>query len=259
MKTSILLLFLTLSTALTGGQNVEVDPEEATGTGLDATSSISPVTVIGFVGGFVKHDDNVHSPVQVGARLRADYSAGVYVGVFENRRRDDAYQEIVKLLDTNRDGVLSDAEKRSARIIIYGMSWGGSETVELARALDKEKIPVMLTIQVDSVEKHGENDRVIPANVAEAINFYQTDGLLHGESEIRAEDPSRTRILGNYRYEYKSSPLDCPSYPWYDRVFVKPHTEIECDTKVWGRVESLIRSKLPPTTASAAQWQPRAQ
>jgi hypothetical protein len=254
-RVSISLFLLALCAAFACGQNSAVAPSETIEPSIDAAAASAPTVVIGFVGGFVKHDDAVHSPVQVGAHLRADYPTGVHVAVFENRRRDDAYQEVVRLLDTNHDGTLSDTEKRNAHIIIYGMSWGGSETIELARALDKDKIPVLLTIQVDSVEKHGENDRIIPANVAEAVNFYQTDGLLHGESEIRAADASRTRILGNYRYEYKSSPLDCASYPWYDRVFVKPHTEIECDAKVWGRVESLIRSKLPPAGPAAAETQ----
>jgi hypothetical protein len=30
------------------------------------------------------------------------------------------------------------------------------------------------------------------------------------------------------------------------RHFAKPHAEIECDPNVWGKVEALIRSKLPP-------------
>lgn len=204
----------------------------------------APVIVIGFVGGFVKHDDMVHSGVQMAARLRREYPAGVSVEVFENRRREDAHQEILKLLDANHDGTLSEEEKREARIIIYGMSWGGSETVALARELEADRIPVLLTIQVDSVEKRGENDRVIPANVAEAANFYQTDGWLHGEQEIKAADATRTKILGNYRYGYTEKSLDCADYPWWDRMFVKAHTEIECDPEVWGRVEGLIRERL---------------
>lgn len=212
--------------------------------------------MIGFVGGFVRHDDAVHSGVQLAARIRAAYSTGVYAEVYENRRREQARQDILKVLDADHDGTLSDEEKRDARIIIYGMSWGGSETVELARELEKEKVPVLLTIQVDSIAKRGENDALIPANVAEAVNFYQPDGLLHGQSQIHAADPSRTRILGNYRFEYRSKSLPCENYPWYDRLFTKQHTEIECDPVVWNQVESLICSKLPPLRQGApAQWQ----
>jgi len=221
------------------------------------TSPNPPFIVVGFVGGFVRHDDTVHSGVQLAARLRADYPSGVYVEVFENRRREQAHEKILQLLDADHNGTLSDDEKRNARIIIYGMSWGGSETVELARELDKDKVSVLLTIQVDSVSKNGQNDRLIPPNVAEAVNFYQADGFLHGATEIQAVDSSRTRILGNYRSEYKSNPVECNDYPWWDRFFVKQHTEIECDTKVWGRVEALMRAKLPARDAAALESQTR--
>ena len=38
-----------------------------------------------------------------------------------------------------------------------------------------------------------------PANVAEAVNFYQPHGIIHGCQAIRAEDASRTRVIGNFR------------------------------------------------------------
>jgi hypothetical protein len=211
-----------------------------------------PVIVIGFVGGFVKHDDSAHSPVQLAARLRHDYPSGVYVEAFENRRREKAHAAILRLLDANHDGTLSLEEKQSARIIIYGMSWGASESIILARELQTEGIPVLLTIQVDSISKIRQDDALIPANVAEAANFYQPDGLLHGRAEIRAADAARTRILGNFRSDYKAHPISCPNYPWYDRFFAKSHTEIECDPVVWQQVESLIRSKLTTPMRSSA-------
>jgi len=248
--------FLFLSSLLGPGRIFATPPIEILGQNRPGSAN-TPYIVIGFVGGFVKHDDTVHSGVQLAGRLRADYPSGVYVEVFENRRREEAHDKILQILDSDRDGTLSDEEKRSARIIIYGMSWGGSETVELARELDKDKIPVRLTIQVDSVSKNGQNDRLIPPNVVEAVNFYQTGGFLHGVTEIQAADPTRTRVLGNYRSEYKSNPLECSDYPWWDRLFVKQHTEIECDTKVWERVEALIRAKLPARGSAAVQSQTR--
>src|SRR6266481_7865939 len=212
------------------------------------SSTSSPVIVIGFMGGFVKHDNAVHSGVQLAAHLRQDYPSGVYVEVFENHRREKAHQEILGLLGRNHDGSLTAEKKQNARIIIYGMSWGASETVTLARELERDGIPVLLTVQVDSISKIRQNDAVIPANVAEAINFYQPNGFLHGQSKIRAADAARTRIIGNLRLDYQASPLKCDQYPWYDRVFAKSHTEIECDPNVWKQVETLIRSKLPPAT-----------
>ena len=200
--------------------------------------------VIGFVGGFVKHDNRVHSTVQLTEHLRQRYASGVYVEAFENHSAEKAYREILRRLDGNHDGTLSGKEKQDARIIIFGHSWGASETVTLARKLEKEGIPVLLTIQVDSVAKRGENDAVIPANVGQAVNFYQPDGIVHGRREIRAADPSMTEVIGNFGFDYKAHPIKCDGYPWFDRFVVKAHTEIECDPKVWNRVESLIDSKL---------------
>ena len=243
MALSIHTVFLLCSTLLAPGQN----PSARTVVSANSPT-ISPVVVIGFVGGFVNRDNLVHSPVQLAAHLRADYPSGLYAEVFENRRREKAHQEILRVLDANHDATLSAEEKHNARIIIYGMSWGASETVTLAKELEKDGIPVLLTIQVDSISKIHENDAVIPANVAEAINFYQANGFLHGQSKIRAADAARTRIIGNLRFHYQASPLKCDQYPWYDRVFAKSHTEIECDPNVWKQVETLIRSKLPPAT-----------
>ncbi len=206
----------------------------------------APVIVIGFVGGFVRHDDLVHSAVQIAAHLRRGYPPGVHVEVFENHRGQQALTNVVRFVHNGRYGAPSLEEKRNAHIILYGHSWGASEAITLARELEREGIPVLLTVQVDSVTKPGQNDKVIPTNVAEAANFYQLDGLLHGQPQIRAADPARTHIIGNFRFDYKTHPIDCKQYPWWNRVFMKPHTEIECDPKVWTQVESLIRSHLPP-------------
>lgn len=211
-----------------------------------------PIIVIGFVGGFVKHDNSVHSEVQLAAKLRQDYPSGVQVEVFENHRREKAHEQILRSLDMDRDGALSSEEKQQARIIIYGHSWGASETVTLARELERDGIPVLLTIQVDSISKASQNDKMIPANVSQAANFYQPDGFLRGRSEIRPTDATRTQIIGNFRFDYKILPLSCPLYPWFDRLFMKSHVEIECDPRVWNQVESLIRAKLPSTSGSVS-------
>jgi hypothetical protein len=210
-----------------------------------AETSLSPVLIIGFVGGFVSRNDQVHSTVQLAAKLRREYPSGVYIQVFENSRGEEAHADLLRLLDTDHDGSLSAEEKRNARIILFGHSWGGGEAVTLSRELQKNGVPVLLTIQVDSISKSGPSGDVIPANVAEAANFYQTDGFLHGETQIRAADPARTQILGNYKFDYKTHPIRCDQYPWYDRFFMRAHIEIECDPNVWDRVETLIRSKLP--------------
>jgi hypothetical protein len=215
--------------------------------------AMPPAIVIGFVGGYIKHDNLVHSEVQLAARLRKTYPLGVDVETFESYRGGKARKKILDLLDINRDGTLTADEKQNARIIIYGHSWGGSEAIALARELEKDGIPVLLTVQVDSISKSHQNDAVIPANVAQAANFYQPDGLLHGQSEIRAADPTHTRIIGNFRFDYKASPYNCAKYPWYDRIFAEAHTQIECDPEVWEQAESLIRSDLPGVTGSGTE------
>src|SRR5260370_13599829 len=122
------------------------------------------VVVIGFVGGFVRHDDRVHSEVQLAEHLRKDFPSGVTVEMFENHRGKEAHQRVLELLDADRDGELSRAEKGSARIIIYGHSWGASETVSLERQLEKEGCPALLTFQVATSSKAGQKTPLTPPN-----------------------------------------------------------------------------------------------
>jgi hypothetical protein len=105
--------------------------------------TMPPVIVIGFVGGFIRHDNLVHSEVQLAARLRKAYPTGVDVETFESYHGEEAREKILSLLDTNHDGILTAAEK-NGRIIIYGHRWGGSEAIALARKLEKDGIPVLL-------------------------------------------------------------------------------------------------------------------
>ncbi len=136
-----------------------------------ANSQTGRLIVIGFVGGFVKRDDARHPEVQLAEQLRHRYPSSIYVEVFENHQREAAHRQVLQWLDSNGDGTLTAEEKRRARIILYGHSWGASEVVTLARELECRKIPVLLTIQVDSVAKPREQDGVIPSNVANAVNF----------------------------------------------------------------------------------------
>jgi hypothetical protein len=215
-----------------------------------SASARSPVIVLGFLGGYVRHDDGLHTEVQLVARLRTEYPKQAYAEVFENHRASEAYARVLELLDSDHDGDLSENEKRNARIILYGHSWGGAAVIGLARQLQRDSIPILLTIQVDSITRHHLDDALVPENVSEAVNFYQPDSVLHGRAEIRAADPRRTKILGNFRFDYKSSPVSCSdSYPWLVRHFAKPHAEIECDPSVWNRVEDLIRAKIAPVSA----------
>jgi pimeloyl-ACP methyl ester carboxylesterase len=201
------------------------------------------VMVFGFVGGFVRSDDDRHLEVQMINRIAKD-SPGVDAVVFENRHTAMAREEILHRLDTNGDGRLSDGEKRSARIILVGHSWGGSAAIRLAKELNESGIPVLLTIQLDSVNRGSGDDCIIPANVAQALNFYQTRGLVHGCRTLRPVDASRTRILGNFGFEYTAQPADCSSYSWFNRHVLKDHNAMDCDPKVWSQVEREIRTQV---------------
>ena len=207
--------------------------------------------VIGFVGGFVRHDNPRHGPVQFAERIRRAYPKDAYVRVFENRHRKTAYNTILRLLDRNHDNILSDEEKGQARIILFGHSWGASAAVLLARELKRAGIPVLLTVQVDSVRKLWQQDRTIPENVAAAVNFYQPHGLIHGQPEITAADPAHTHILGNYRFDYRQAPVRCESNSWFNHL-TPSHAQSECDPHIWAQVEDLVRQRMEPQPSAVA-------
>ena len=209
--------------------------------------------VIGFVGGFVGHDNPHHGPVQLAQRIRPAFPKDTYVRIFENRRRKRAYSTIFRLLDIDHDGTLSADERNRARIILFGQSWGASAAVMLARDLRREGVPVLLTVQVDSVAKFWQNDSVIPDNVAQAINFYQPHGIIHGRARVTAADPTKTEILGNYLTDYRKTPVECPQASWFDRVVTPGHMQTECDPHLWSQIETMMRERLsPPDPAQSA-------
>ena len=82
----------------------------------------------------MKHDDPIHCEVKLAAHLRTEYSAGVYVQTFENRHREEAMHAILTQLGADRSGLLSENQKRQARIILCGQSRGGSACRAMATA-----------------------------------------------------------------------------------------------------------------------------
>lgn len=222
----------------------------AEGNGISANFHPPSYILVGFVGGFVRHTNAHHGPVKVAHQLQRHAPKDAFIQVFENRRRKAALRTILHLLDTNRDGVLNNDEKAAARIMLFGQSWGGSAVVLLARELDRIDVPVMLTVQVDSIPKLWQNDEVIPDNVAAAVNFYQPHGIIHGRPQIRAVDNSKTRILGNYRFDYKKNPVRCEGFSWFDRHITPDHMQSECDPHIWSQVEELMRDRMTLESAN---------
>ena len=199
--------------------------------------------VIGFMGGNVGAGNSVHREAQLIETLRTKYPLSIRAEIFANRHGGRALRAVLEVLDEDGDGSLSDDEKQSARIVLFGHSWGASQAVTLANRLKALDIPVLLTIQVDSVQKANQNDELIPPNVQEAVNFYQSEGLLHGRRRIVARDPAKTKILGNHESSYRQNPVSCAGFPWYARAFMRRHIQIENDPAVWDQIEALIASK----------------
>ncbi len=192
--------------------------------------------VIGFLGGYDRWNDEHRSVRRLALSLRQ--RPGVYAESISNHNRQLALRLIRRALDTNRDGRLEPDERAAARIILFGQSWGGAAAIYTARDLEKLGVPVLLTVQVDSV---GTYDDVIPANVRAAVNFYQHDPFtIQGRAEIQAANPARTMVLGNFRASYVFRSLDESNASWPRREFGGSHAKMELDPAIWSRVERYI-------------------
>ncbi len=224
------------------GNSEETPPDHAQAA-AERGGKTRRLIVIGFVGGFARSTDQGHPEVQFAEYLQDHYQSGIYAKVFENHHGREALNTVLRLLDSDGNGTLSISEKKQAGIILYGHSWGAAETVLIARELGRRGIPVLLTIQVDSIAKPGRNESMIPPNVENAINLYQSRGPLHGLEKIIATDPAQTRIIGNLHMTYEGRSINCNNYPWFARVFNKPHHEVENDPRVWTLAASLIDSE----------------
>jgi hypothetical protein len=223
-----------------------------------ANREIRKAIILGFVGGYVKRDDIKHPEVLFATYIEKRYGPAVHAEVFGNHEEKRAVEDTIGRLDTDKDGLLTAAEKEQVKIILYGHSWGASQTLAFARDLQRRGIPVSLIIQIDSVKKFGQDNRTVPANVAKAVNFYQRKGLTRGQPLIVAADAGRTKILGNFHMKYEPHQVNCDNYRWLSRVFNEPHHQIENDPQVWDQIASFIDAELLRTdtgtqTASSSE------
>ena len=194
--------------------------------------------IIGFLGGRQRWDDDSRGVKQLADKLDEMRMPEVEIETFQNRRRDLAIEFISKALDRNEDNYLDLQERASARLILYGQSLGGSAVVKLSRELEKNDIPVLLTVQVDSV---GFSDHLIPSNVLRAANLFQSnDWIFRGEDRILPLDPDSTDILANIEFDYSNKKVDMSAQPWQRRLFSTPHSMMDADPEVWSVVEKLI-------------------
>lgn len=187
--------------------------------------------IVGFLGGRDRWDDDTKGVRQLALRL-SDPASGLYAETFENRRRGVA-------LDFVRQAVAG----RSLPLVVYGQSFGGAAVVKFARQLEAESIPIVLTVQIDSV---GRSDGLVPPNVRYAANLYQNNGrFIRGQHPVQAEDPSRTTLLGNARFDYDSKPgsdVSLEAVPWFKRLLRVAHARMDRDPRVWSLVERLVRA-----------------
>src|SRR5262245_30435147 len=200
------------------------------------------VLILGFLGGREPWDNPRRNVRRLALKLRSEYSNNVRIETVENKKRRLALELIRRAFDRNQDGLLDERERAGVRLIIYGHSFGGAAVVKLARELERVRVPVMLTVQVDSV---GRGDRIIPANVSRAANLFQRNGLIiRGEPEIRAEDPSRTTIIGNFEFDYRDKKIDLSEVSWMKKLVRVAHIKMEFDPAVWALVEELIEKEI---------------
>lgn len=209
------------------------------------------VLILGFLGGREPWNNPHRNVRKLALKLRAQYPDTVRVETVENRKRHLALDLIRRAFDRNHDGQLDAQERAGVRLILYGQSFGGAAVVKLARELERMGAPVLLTVQVDSV---GRGDRIIPVNVARAANLFQRNGLfIRGEPEIRAQDPSRTAIIGNFEFDYRNKKIDLSEVSWMKKLFRAAHTKMDFDPAVWALVEELIVKEIKSSVTHAAQ------
>ena len=209
--------------------------------------------VVGFLGGRDAWNDESKGVRQMALRLEA--IDNLFAETFENRRRDVALDFVVQALDRNRSGDVGPHESRDVTTVVYGQSFGGAAVVKFARQLHALRIPIYLTLQIDSV---GRGDGTIPANVKYAANLYQDNGwFISGEQPIIAADPSQTVILGNWKFDYDQPPgvdISVEDLPWYKTAFRVAHAKMDRDPRVWALAEELVRSAC--SGADLERWVP---
>lgn len=200
------------------------------------------VLVMGILGGNERWDDDTRGIRQLALKLSTMDFPDVNVETLENRKLDLAMELIHNAFDRNLDRQLDDYERASARLILFGHSLGGSAAIKLSRRLKEMDVPVLLTVQVDSV---GLKDHIVPSNVLRAANLFQQNGwILKGERKIEAEDPTSTTIIDNIEFDYRNRGVDMSGVPLERRLFSVPHSKMDAEPEVWSIVEEMIITEI---------------
>ena len=204
--------------------------------------------ILGFLGGLERWDDQSRGVRKLAMKIDALKLSNVHIETLENRKRDLAIRFIRNTFDQDQNGFLDDRERNSARLILYGHSLGGAAVVETSRELKRMGVPILLTVQIDSVDLVYD-DHLIPSNVKRAANLFQNVGwILRGEDKIEPENPDKTKIIANIRFDYRNKNIDISSLSWERKLFSLPHTKMDADLEVWATVEQMILSEIVDNT-----------
>lgn len=204
--------------------------------------------ILGFLGGFERWDDESRGVRRLAIKIEGMKLPNVHIETLENRKGDLAIKFVQETFDRDQDGFLNDWERDSVRLILYGHSLGGAAVVEISQELKKMDVPILLTVQIDSVGLVYD-DHIIPSNVKRAGNLFQNDGwILQGEDQIEPENPDKTTIVANIRFDYRGKKVDMSSVSWQRKLFSLPHTKMDADPEVWATVEQMILSAIVDNT-----------
>jgi hypothetical protein len=118
------------------------------------------ILIVGINGGREPWNNEKHCVRRFALKMRSMNLPGVFIETIENKKRSLAIDLITKAFDRNSDGKLDKEELASVRLILYGESFGGAGVVKLARQLKRLGVPVLLTVQIDSI---GRDDAIISA------------------------------------------------------------------------------------------------
>jgi hypothetical protein len=119
-------------------------------------------------------------------------------------------------------------------------SFGGRAALRFARTLNGWGTTVRLVAIVDA---YGKDPYTVPSNVLAAANWFQRDHLfIKGAPELRAEDPSRTRILFNRKVSYKGrrGEIEIDEQSRLQTFFMDEHLLMEFDMPLWREVEEMV-------------------
>lgn len=198
----------------------------------------SDTLVVGVVGGWERWDNPVRITRRVALQLRDRNIPGVWVETVENHKLDLAEELVSKAFP----------EPSQARIVIYGQSLGGRAAVELCRTLQSWGMTVQRLVVVDA---WGDGSRSVPPNVAEVANIYQREFPVRGWDHLDIEDPARTRLLENTRYDFSGKQIDLSEEFFLNRTFMAGHIKMEYDPEVWAHILRLICGALPAVPAAS--------